>query len=406
MVSADASWRSPFFYASDAPPGVGSSGKVHGSSEVCVSAIRDPIADLKSSTGSLISLYVDRPSPGGFAALLSDLLRPIRDQAETMDRPIQMSVRSDTDRIRGLADQLELEPAPAYAVFASQADDIFVLESLTHSTRNVSVLGPRPYLRPLRAAPKPLRAGVLVADRTMARTFISFSGLVDEIGSPLVVEIGKVNYGGFSGYREHGARARADEATTRLWKDAGARLLEYHLEKRFDYVAIGAQEEAAEEIGRSLHPYLERLHRATFVANPANMGGAALRSELVDLDMVVRRERQEALAGRVCDTAWGGGNAFLGLAAALEAANAQAIETLVVAGTFVRPGVVCSQCGHLSRTGDPCPVCGARLFPVDDVVAALMEAVISAGGTVHQIDVPSPLDVHGVGALTRFPVPV
>lgn len=371
-----------------------------------MSAVRDPIADLKSSTGSLISLYVDRPSPGGFAALISDLLRPVREQAEATDRAVQMSVRSDVGRIRDLAEQFELESAPAYAIFASQADDIFVMESLTHSTRNVSVLGPRPYLRPLRAAPKPLRAGVLVADRTMARTFVSHSGLVDEIGSPLMAEIGKANYGGFSGYQEHGVRARADEASTRLWKDAGSRLLEYHLERKFDYVAIGAQEEAAEEIGRSLHPYLERLHRTTFVANPANIGGAALRSELVALDMIVRRERQEALAGRVCDTAWGGGNAFLGLAAALDAANAQAIETLVVAGAFDRPGVVCNQCGYLSRTGESCPVCSARLFPVDDVVAALMEAVIGAGGAVHQIDVPSPLDVHGVGALTRFPVPV
>ncbi len=371
-----------------------------------MSAIRDPIADLKSSHGSLISLYVDRPSPGGFAALITDLLRPLRDQAETMDRPVQMSVRADADRIRSLADRLELEPAPAYAIFASTADDIFVMEALTHATRNVSVLGPRPYLRPLRAAPKPLRAGVLVADKAMARTFVSFAGLVDEIGTALVADIGKANYGGFSGYDEHGVRARADEASTRLWKDAGSRLLDHHLQRKFDYVAIGAQEEAAEEIGRSLHPYLERLHRATFVANPASLGGAALRSELVALDMIVRRERQEALAGRVCDTAWGGGNAFLGLSAALESANAQAIDTLVVAGSFLRPGVVCNQCGYLSRTGETCPVCGAGLFSVDDVVAALMEAVIGAGGSVHQIDVPSPLDVHGVGALTRFPVPV
>ena len=371
-----------------------------------MSAVSDPIADLRSPTGSLISLYIDRPSPGGFAALLTDLLRPLRERAEATDRSVQMSVRSDSDRIRGLAEQFELEAAPAYAVFASDADGIMVLESLTHSTRNVSVLGPRPYLRPLRAAPKPLRAGVLVADRTMARTFLSFSGLVDEIGQPLIVDIGKSNYGGFSGYDEHGVRARAEEASTRLWKDAGSRLLEHHLERKLDYMAIGAQEEASDEIGRSLHPYLERLHRATFVANPANLGGAALRSELVALDMVVRRERQEALAGRVCDTAWGGGNAFLGLVAALEAANAQAIEALVVAGSFIRPGVVCNQCGYLSRTGESCPVCGAHLFSVDDVVAALMEAVISAGGTVHQIDVPSPLDVHGVGALTRFPVPV
>lgn len=338
--------------------------------------------------------------------MLTGLLRPVREQAESQDRDVQMSVRLDAERIQDLAEQLELGSAPAYALFASSADDIFVVESLAHVSRSVSVLGPRPYLRPLRAAPKPLRAGIIVADRANARTFLSSAELVEEIGLPMDADIGKPNYGGFAGYDEHGVRARADEATARMWKEAGARLLESHLDKGLDYVAIGAQEEVVDEIARSLHPYLEQLHRTSFVANPVNLGSAALRSELAALDLIVREERQDALAGKVCDTAWGGGNAFLGLARALESANAQAIETLVVAGGFTRPGVVCNQCGFLARTGTECPVCGAGLFEIEDVVAALMESVIGAGGSVSQIDVASPLDVHGVGALTRFPVRV
>lgn len=368
--------------------------------------IRDPIADLKSPSGSLISLYADRPGPGGFAALLTGLLKPLREQAERQDRDVQMSVRADARRIQDLAEQMELGSAPAYAVFASNAEGIFVVESLAHATRSVAVLGPRPYLRPLRAAPKPMRAGILVADRAYARTFVSSAELVEEVGAAMSVDIGKPNYGGFAGYDEHGVRARAEEATTRMWKEAGARLLEVHLDKGFDYVAIGAHEEVVDEIARSLHPYLEQLHRTSFMANPANLGSAALRSELAALDLIVRRERQDALAGRVCDTAWGGGNAFLGLASVLESANAQAVETLVVAGGFTRSGVVCNKCGYLSRTGTDCPVCGARLFEIEDVVAALMESVVGAGGSVNQIGVASPLDAHGVGALTRFPVPV
>jgi hypothetical protein len=371
-----------------------------------MSSIRDPIAGLQSPTGSLISLYADRPGPGGFAALLTGLLRPVREQAERHDRDLQMSVRADAERIQELAEDMELGSAPAYALFASSADGIFIVESLTHSTRSVSVLGPRPYLRPLRAAPKPLRAGIIVADRANARTFVSSADLIEEVGTPMSADIGKPNYGGFAGYDEQGVRARAEEATTRMWKEAGARLLEVHLEKGFDYVAIGAHDEVADEVARSLHPYLEQLHRTSFVANPSNLGSAALRSELANLDVIVRRERQDALAGRVCDTAWGGGNAFLGLASVLESANVQAIETLVVAGGFTRPGVVCNQCGYLSRIGTECPVCGAGMFEIDDVVAALMESVIGAGGSVSQIAVASPLDVHGVGALTRFPVPV
>jgi hypothetical protein len=45
------------------------------------------------------------------------------------------------------------------------------------------------------------------------------------------------------------------------------------------------------------------------------------------------------------------------------------------------------------------------MHQLEDVVAALMEAVIASGGTVHQLDVASPLDLEGIGALTRFQVP-
>jgi hypothetical protein len=35
-----------------------------------------------------------------------------------------------------------------------------------------------------------------------------------------------------------------------------------------------------------------------------------------------------------------------------------------------------------------------------------MDATVAAGGNVFQLTVASPLDREGVGALTRFPVPV
>ncbi len=367
--------------------------------------IGDPIADLRSQNGSLISVYVDRPSPGGFGALLTDLVRPVRERSRWMGRRVEKSVRADADRIHDLAETLEVGSAPAYAIFASGLDDLFLLEPLPHPTPNVSTIGPRPYLRPLRAAPRALRSGIVVADRALARIFVGFEGVIDELSGPADAEIGKSNFGGFSGYQEKGVRAHADEVSARLWRKAGARLLEQHLNQPFDYLAIGGHEETVEEIARSLHPYLARLPRATFVANPNGMRLATLRAEMAVHDIEIGRHRQEALAGRICDTAWGGGNAVLGLNSTLEAANAQAIDTLAVAGPFTRSGVICSQCGHLSRNGDSCPMCDSPMLAVDDVVAAVMDATVLAGGRAYQLNVASPLDVEGIGALTRFPVP-
>lgn len=364
----------------------------------------DPIAELRSPSGSLISVFIDRPSPGGFGALLSDLVRPIRERSENLGRNVQKSVRTDADRIYRLADRLEIEAAPAYAIFASDLDDVFILEPLAYSTRNVSTLGPRPYLRPLRAAPRGMRAGIIVADRAVARMYVSFAGIIDELGSSLTVEIRKTNYAGFSGYDEHTARGRADEASHRIWKEAGLRLLDLHQRKAFDYLAIGSHDETVEDIARSLHPSISRLQRTSFVASPVGIQPRALRAEMALLDVEVREERQEALAGRVCDTAWSGGNGVVGLGATLDAVNAQAVETLVVAGPFIRGGAMCNECGHLSRDQGPCGVCNSAMFPVDDIVGAVMDATVASGGNVFQINVASPLDSGGIGALTRFPV--
>lgn len=366
----------------------------------------DPIADLRSRHGSLISLYAERPSPGGFGALLSDLVKPIRELAEGRERRVEKSLISDADRIHDLADNLELDSAPAYAVFASSLDEVFRVEPLGHGVPNVATVGPRPYLRPLRAAPRSLRSGILVADRALARVFVGFEGMIEERGSSMEAEIGKANFGGFAGYAEHKVRARADEMSAKLWKEAGSRLLEAHLDRPFDYVAIGGHGETVEDIAATLHPYLTELPRVSFPGSPQSATTTSIRSEIADLDEEVRGQRQHALAGRVCDTAWSGGNAVLGLADVLAAANTQAIDTLVIAGDFRRQGAICDQCGHLARGGDRCPLCDSVMFRVEDVVGALMDATVSAGGRAVQLRVASPVDVHGVGALTRFPVPV
>ncbi len=331
-------------------------------------------------------------------------MKPIRERSELLGRDVQKSVRADSDRIHDLSDRLEAELAPSYAIFASELDDLFVLEPLAFPTSSVSTLGPRPYMRPLRAAPRPLRSAILVADRALARTYVGFGGLVEELGERMDADIGKSNYGGFGGYEEHGVRAHADEATARLWREAGLRLLAEHQRQPFDYLAIGAHEETVDEIARTLHPYLARLPRASFVASPHDLPSVRLRAVISDEDADIRRQRQSALAGRVCDIAWSGGNAVVGLTETLEAANAQAIDTLVVAGRFSRTGVMCNNCAHLDRNDGSCPVCGREMFEVDDIVAAVMDATVANGGSVHQIDVASALDSSGIGAMTRFTV--
>ena len=103
--------------------------------------LADPIAELRSPSGALISVYLGRPSPGGMTALLTDLLRPVREAAEDKDRPVQKSVRADVERIHDYAERLEGATAPGYADGAAALevlDDEVLTLTLTLDAENIS----------------------------------------------------------------------------------------------------------------------------------------------------------------------------------------------------------------------------------------------------------------------------
>jgi hypothetical protein len=366
--------------------------------------VADPIAELRSPEGALISMYMERPSPGGFSALISDLGRDVRDVARARDRVVQKSVEADIHRIRGEADRFELEGVPAYAVFASSVNAIYQIKPLAHPVASRSTLGSRPYLRPLRAEPRPSRTAILVADRAVARVFVGYEGSIAEEGAPLSADAGKANFGGFAGYEEHTVRSRADEVAARLWREAGQRLFDSHQDTPFDSIVIGCQEEAVDDIRNQLHPYLRALPHGSFPVSPSEVSIHRLRHEVDEQNRAIREEREMALVSALMAAASRGTGAVVGLADTLRMANVQGISDLVVAGSFSRPGVMCPACGFLGRDGKVCEVCGTGMHEVADVVAALIDATVEAGGLVHQVVVGSVLDRDGVGALTRFDI--
>lgn len=366
--------------------------------EDCITVI-DPIAKLHSPGGSLISLYISR-HPQATRATLVDLLKPLRNSHR--DQARAKSVRADSERIIELAARIETEAAPAVAIFASSQDGIFEYQPLTAPVDDIATVGPRPFTRPLRAQPRPLRVGVLVADSSKARTYLMSGGNLHELGDPLAADRGKDNFGGFAGYEEHRIRSRAEEVSASLWREAGRRLLETHTDQPLDLVVIAGHEAAFDSIAEQLHAYLQQLPQGRIVVDPHTLTAAELAAAVREEEEGERRRRAEALLARLLERAGRNGDAVLGLAEVLAATNAHAVEHLVVAGPFAKEGVLCDSCGYLGRIETQCPVCGAPTFPVDDVVAAATDAVVESGGKVDIVSVAGPLDASGVGALLRF----
>lgn len=362
----------------------------------------DPIAKLHSPDGTLLSVYANRRAPATRAALV-ELLKPLRSGDRA--RSHQKSIRTDSARMIEMAARIDSGAAPAVALFASHADGILEYQPLTDPVaEDVAMIGPRPYLRPLRAQPRPLRVGILIADSNKARTYLSAGGVLSEIGEELTTDPGKDNYGGFAGLEEHHNRARADEISAKLWRHAGRRLLEAHQDQPLEMIVIGGHDEAFDLIAAEQHAYLHNLPQGRVQVDPGTLSRAEL-TNLVATAISAQRHRTEVeLLDRLIDEVDAGGAAVSGLSGVLNACNAHAIDHLVVAGPFSKEGVLCDACGWLGRTGPQCPVCGSTLYEVSDVVSAAMDAAVEAGGRVSIVSVASRLDAVGVAAFTRFNV--
>lgn len=359
------------------------------------------LREIRSPEGSIISLYVNRPV-GGASAALADLLKPLRAAADALPRGTAKLVHRECDRIQGLVPKIDASIAPAH-VIVDAIGGPFVHEPLDQSIWETAHLGPHPYLRPLRAIPEPIRTLIAVADRRRTRVYIAENGAVEPAGPVIEADLGKTNFGGFSGYEEYGTRRRSEQETTRMLKRAAALLLDLFRDERADALLIGGHQETLDELTPFLHSYLQALPMGRAVMDPHTLTLPILRQRADELAVEVRGERDEK-AGAAVVEAVERGSGTAGTAPVLEAANSRAIETLVVSGRFEKPGVVCGGCGWMARTGTECPVCGSAASDVDDVIGYLVEAVLDAGGTARHLGRAGPVDRHGVAASLRFPV--
>lgn len=359
------------------------------------------LSSMRSPGGTLVSAYLSRRN-GPSAPVLSELLKPIRAGAAGLDHVAAMSIRSDADRIAELDARFDVDPAPSWAVFASHRDGVFEVIPLRHPVRHsVCSVGRRPYLRPLRTTPPMLRVGWVIVERSRVQVLVVDDDAAEVVAN-LETDRGKDNYGGFHGYEEHGASRHAAAETARILAAAAGALFELHKTSPFDLLLIGGHSQDLESLDPHLHAYLRAIPIDRVVVDPHSFTLAQVRERTALAATALLDQRGEALISAVLD----GGTrpTARGTASVLEAANARAIDQLVIAGPFSRPGVVCDQCWWLARAADRCRVCGSEVEAVADVLGPAIESVIAHGGSAEEVGRASPLDADGVGAALRFPV--
>jgi hypothetical protein len=359
------------------------------------------LASLDSSEKALVTAYVD-PAAGPAPTVMGELSKVLRGAAESGSREAAMSIRADIARLERLASRFAAQPAPGWvAALAHHAGIEEVRRLPTPVPSHVSV-GRRPYLRPLRALPLPLRALVAVIERPRVVLFSSGEDLVEM--ATVESELGKDNFGGFRGYEETKAAHRFEEESVRIWREAASIGLKAHGQEAFDMVVVAGHRHDLNHFVEQLHPYLRGLPVFSNVVDPATVTPPQLLDIVRASEPEVRRRADEEAIQTVLGGAYEGKPVARGTTAVLNAVNIGAVDRMVISGPFAKDGVVCPACGWLARTGERCEPCGSATDCVDDVIAPAIETTIARGGIAKQVAVASPLDAEGVAALLHFPM--
>ena len=370
------------------------------------------LREFRASGAPVVSLYVNRDGvPSG--PRIRELLKNARTALPDLPREHEMSLRDDIATVEELSSKIDRSAAVCTAVFACGPAELFEVVELTEPVWDIAVMANEPYLRPLRATSDAAPVGLAVVDRAKAWVFTVRGNDIEKVAElddqPQHLknpdEGHKRNFGGWHGYSERRSRAHASALTQRHFQEAARLLSDLDDQHRFGYIVVGGHTETLDGFVELLHPSLRSKLAGTFTADPRTLDRAQVRDMARDLVGQAREQAELSAIDNLLDQALSGQRGVVGLKSVLFAANLHAVEHMLVAGSFTKPGNLCTECGWLSRNGGTCVACDGETAEVDDIVAAAIERSIADGAQVDHVRVASQLDASGIGAKLRFPIP-
>lgn len=367
-------------------------------SRITEQAVRQ-LAGMKGNKAPVTSCYLDvdgrrYPRHTDYEQNLARLVRRARatNKASAADLArIEEHVRAGVDRsrVRGLA------------MFSCVADGFFEAIELPVPVHNLLVVNHTPYVRPLEALLDEYeRFGVLLVDKQRFRLLVFELGeLTDK--REFVDRLPRHDDDGGEFDRDH-VRDHRDTVVHQHLKRAADAALALWQAKGFDRLIVGAPAEITGELERVLHPWLrDRLVGRLTV--PVTASDAEIRAAALALSEQVEREREAAAVARLRDAVGSGNGGVAGLEPVLGALVARRVDTLFVSEGYVAEGWRCGACGHLATLGPSCPVCGAQMTRVDDVIEEAIEDALLQNCRVEVCVGNADLDVLGrIGALLRY----
>jgi peptide chain release factor subunit 1 len=366
------------------------------------------IRSLAARRGSpvMTSCYLDvdgrrHPRPVDYELQLEHLVRQARERATRMGPEAARSVEDDLDRINSyVRSGFDRSKVRGLAFFVCSAEGFFEVVEAPLPVRNEVVLGTTPHVRPLESLlSHQERIALLLVDRQRARLFHFELGVLEECTPVFDAVPRRHDQGGLSASN---IQRHTDELAHRHLKHAAEVTFEELQRRHVDHLVLGGPHEVVAEFESVLHPYLkDRLAGHCSVAVTASI--EEVRHALLDVQADVERDRETTMISRLREAVGSGNGGVAGLEPTLRALVERRVDTLLVSEGYEAPGWRCPSCRFMATRGRGCPVCGASMELVQDVVEQAVEEALANSCRVAIVLNSADLDVLGrIGALLRF----
>jgi peptide subunit release factor 1 (eRF1) len=371
----------------------------------------DRLRSIDTAGQPVVSLYLglepDRDQLRSITTRLKALVNPLRERLDSSDVAEDEAriLQRDLDEALAMASRIGVDLGRGAAIFLSSGAGLSEHLSLPMRVRDRAVIDVSPYLGPLEAMLDRFhRYCAIVIDRRVASVYRFHLGVLESWEEFAEEEVRKDNFGGFEGFAERRVRGHAETVARRLYRAAAARLAELWRDDAFDLLVVGGSQANVDALVGELAPDLLPRLAGTFVVDPRTTTPVEIRDRCREVAAAYDRRLDEEHVAQLLEVAGSRSRGVLGLDRAIDAANQKAIDLLLVDASEVVPGVQCTECGWLARSGDDCAACGMATRSVPDLYDAIAEQARADGGSVRYLIGDTPLSEIEIGAIVRFAV--
>lgn len=374
----------------------------------------DAISRLHSERWPIISFYLRLDKERideDYTIRLRNLLREAEDQIDDrFGHEQQEALRADLEKIEEFFRDEASNYGEGVALFVSSPQGVWDVHSVPNAAGSQVTIGPRTNVAPLiRVLELTQLYCTCLISRDQARIFLGALDQIEEVMQSRDESVpGQHEQGGWSQAR---FERHINEHVHQHFKRVAEDLFQLSQERPYRYLILGAPDEVVSHFLGDVHPYVKERYIGTIhLRIDGNINEVQAESlSLIDAWRTGEKERVlTVLRNEVGSHDLG----TAGLEGTVEALRQGQVMTLVLDESYRAPGGVCSNCEVVltaeEARGGSCPVCGAQVRPLDDIVPEVVVEAFRQDAAIIYLEKPElqqeTSDLGHIGAILRFRV--